>query len=162
MLQREEKSNLWIQFEYRAVEDREASLKANRAIYKQIEYYKVTLPGGKEVREGEVNELIQERYQDQYQEWKMLNETPMAGTPLKNWALMPIHLQYEAQALGIKTMEALVDAKLDEAEMPSLCYYQERALEWFCQADEVNILKKELNRLKLENQNLKQHLKKEA
>ena len=58
----QEQSKLWIKFEYRAVEDRQNSLKKNRAIYKEEEYYKITLPGGNEVREGIVDEQIKEKY----------------------------------------------------------------------------------------------------
>ena len=144
----EEQSKLWIKFEYRAVEDRQASLKKNRAIYKAVEYYKITLPGGNEVREGPVTDLIKANYMSQYEGWKKLQETPEKGTDLKNWTLMPIHLIYEARAIGIKTVEELVEANLSEKETPNLCFYQNKAVDWLYQNDSAKSLKKKVKQLK--------------
>jgi len=144
----EEELKLWVRFEYRAIEDRSASLKNNRAIYREVEYYKITLPGGNEVREGEVTDHIRQKYKTAYEAWKKVHKTAEKGTDLKHWALMPIHLQYEARAMGIKTIEALVKANLDEKRTPNLCYYQERAIEWLGQNKSIGPLKKEIRKLR--------------
>ena len=84
----------------------------------------------------------------QYEGWKKLQETPEKGTDLKNWALMPIHLIYEARAIGIKTVEELVEANLSEKETPNLCFYQNKAVDWLYQNDSAKSLKKKVKQLK--------------
>lgn len=76
---------VYVTFELRPVEDREATIKAGHMVYRDVEYAIVTPSGGKLVVEKECTPEVIAKYRPQYDAWKAGLEEPVAGTHVRNW-----------------------------------------------------------------------------
>lgn len=113
----------WVQFEVRAVEDRNATIRNGTYTTRDVEFALITPPYSKDCIEKEVaawltemdencrNGRISERWRDgyraKYQAWKKGLEIPEDGIPIKGWCMVSPAQQSNLIAIGIRTVEAL-------------------------------------------------------
>jgi len=116
----------YVTFEYRPIEDREASLKEKRYVAKDVAFAIITPPGSKDRIPQQVdfwfekltNEVAADRYPSQWLEhyralyaaWKAGNELPIDGTSVKNWnQASPAQIRAMLD-LHIMTVEQMAEA----------------------------------------------------
>lgn len=113
----------WVQFEVRAVEDRNATIKNGTYTTRDVEFALVTPPYSKDCIEKEVsawlaemdenvrNNRIPEKWRDgyraKYDAWKKGLEIPEDGIPIKGWCMVSPAQQQNLIIIGIRTVEAL-------------------------------------------------------
>lgn len=122
-----EQHGFYVEFELRAQEDREQSIKAGRPIYKDVEFAVITMPGGGLVVDKPITDQLLYEWQHgdnrrkppspfafrAYQAWKDGQEVPLNGTDLKNWpGVTPAQLK-TCHAATIRTIEDLANANAD-------------------------------------------------
>lgn len=112
----------FVTFEFRAVEDRDASIKAGHYVGKDVAYAIITRPGSRDTldKEAEVwlNDL-QKRgdipmtwypaFRQRYEEWKKGEIGEVIGTPIKGWAVLGVAAQKTLIAAGIMSVEDLAN-----------------------------------------------------
>ena len=123
----EEKHGFYVEFELRAVEDRNASVVAGYPVFHDVETAIITMPGGNLVVDKLVNDqLINEWTRGvpgrkppspfaihAYEAWKDGREAPVNGIDLKNWpGVTPAQLKM-CQGCNIRTVEDLAGANAD-------------------------------------------------
>ena len=123
----EEKHGFYVDFELRAVENREASLKAGHPVFHDIEIATITMPGGNLVVDKVVDDnLLREWKQGipgrkpaspfavaAYEAFKEDREAPLEGIDLKNWpGVTPAQLKM-CQGVNIRTVEDLAECNAD-------------------------------------------------
>lgn len=158
----------YVIFELRAVEDREASLKAGHPVYKDIPFALVTPMGSKdqieavaedwlamlkeEVRSGRFPQQWLEGFQSAFKAWQEGEEVPANGTAIRNWPpATPAEVKM-LQDLKILTVEDLANA--NESLLSTIGIggrqLRERARAWLtvaaagAPAEELAALKKQL------------------
>lgn len=113
----------YVQFELRAVEDRNASIKAGHYVARDVAFALVTPAGSKDRIERVVEEWFaqldqqvkEERfpmawlraYKDAYKDWKEGNEPVLNGTDIKNWPVASPAQVKLLSDLKIRTVEDL-------------------------------------------------------
>jgi hypothetical protein len=116
----------WVQFERRAVEDRNASIEAGHYVAKDVDFVMITPYGSKDMIdrvaaewfEAMAKEVEQQRYpqewltafKNKFAAWKEGKETPLEGTSLLNWPVISPSQLLNCQALHILTVEQLAGA----------------------------------------------------
>ena len=123
----EEKHGFYVDFELRAEEDREQSMKQGMPAFKDVEFAVITMPGGGLVVDKPITDqlLYEWKHGDNrrkppspfayraYEAWKDGREAPVEGTDLKNWpGVTPAQLK-TCQAATIRTLEDLAAANAD-------------------------------------------------
>lgn len=161
----------YVEFEQRAIEDRDASIAAGHYVAKDIEYAKITPPGGNLVVEREVDAELRERYAPQYDAWKKGLESPIEGSSLRDWPPASPAWIATLSAMHVYTVEDL--ARLSEPGIQRLGIgaraMQQKARTWLDAADsqgkvaeevaaltaKMDDVTAELDRLREENESLK-------
>jgi len=126
MLTAEEERPPYVIFETRAVEDRDASIKAGHYVSKDVNYALVTPPGSKDLHEeeleawlgkakmnarnGRMNPKWVEAWQAKADSWKKGNEIPEDGIPIKGWTLLSPAQCESLLYANIRTVEDLAQA----------------------------------------------------
>lgn len=109
---------VYVRFEYRAVEDRAASVKSGQYVAKDVAFAIITPPGGNLTVEEEVDNWLKKKerdqffdvYRRQYEAWKDGHEIPEEGTPIRTWPpLGPAQIEACIRA-NIRTVEDLATA----------------------------------------------------
>lgn len=119
MLDQEDRP-VYVTFEYRAIEDRSATLKAGHFVPKDDIFAIITPPGGNLTVEKLAEEWLTDKrnkndpffkhYQSAYEAWKDGQELPTEGTPIKTCPIFsPSEIQRVISA-NIKTVEDLAQA----------------------------------------------------
>jgi len=104
----EEDGSLFVQFYTGAIQDKEASLKEGRPIFKDEEFIRIMVPGDKEnVVERVVRDNDRQRFHARYQAWKKNAEEEFQGTPLDKWNFISHAQVEELRYFGIRTVEQL-------------------------------------------------------
>ena len=100
--------NLFVRFFNEDVEDKEASAKAGRPIYKTREMCGIRVPG-KQHENCYVARRYIARFPKHYQAFKARENTPEEGTPLSEWPQMASTQVKELAFFNIKTVEQLAN-----------------------------------------------------
>ena len=123
----EEKHGFYVEFELRAEEDRNESIKMGYPVINDIEIAIITMPGGNLVVDKVVSdELLNEWKRGipgrkppspfataAYEAWKDGREAPVNGIDLKNWpGVTPAQLKM-CQGCNIRTVEDLAESNAD-------------------------------------------------
>lgn len=116
----------YVQFEYRSVEDREASEKEGHFVGKDVIFVLVTPAGTRDRIEREVDDWLnsldegikQERipafwgqaYRKALEDFKESRETPEFGTPIKDWPSVSASQVKLLLDINVRTVEQLAEA----------------------------------------------------
>lgn len=165
-----------VMFERRPLEDRAASIAANRYVAKDVDHALITAPGtrdkyvttvkdwmkglDRQVREGRIPVEWKEKYLDSYERWKRGEEIPVNGTPIKGWGMISPAQQTNLIAISVVTVEDL--ARLNDEGMRRLgigaADLKNKAVAWLAQLDDKGPLVQEVATLKAENASLKKQV----
>ena len=122
-----EKAGFYVEFELRAKEDREQTIKQGMPIFKDVEFAVITMPGGGLVVDKPITDALLREWKSgdnrrkppaphayrAYEAWKEGSEIPVSGTDLKNWpGVTPAQLK-TCQGATIRTIEDLAAANAD-------------------------------------------------
>lgn len=122
LVEREDRPAM-VRFEKRPIEDKEASRKEGKVVFKDIDYVLVTPPYSRDCHEQKVDKWLDQveknvrngrtppewldHWKKAYQKWKEGLELPLNGTPVSNWpAITPAQVK-TCHMVGILTIEDL-------------------------------------------------------
>lgn len=104
-------SKLFVQFYRKPALQPALSAQEGRAIYKEVDYIKIMVPGDKlSIIERQVNDIDKRRFADKYQKWLAGAGNVIEGTPLSSLPKMTPSKVQEYKYFGIHTVEQLADA----------------------------------------------------
>jgi len=153
----EDERPVYIEFQTRAVEDREASIEAGHYVAKDVVYVVVTPPGGNLVIEAVAEEWLRKKrtdnfyghYKGAYDAFLEGREAPLEGTPIKDWPpISPAQAEMCLRA-EIRTVEDLAtcsDSALERIGMGARAL-QQKAQTWLTTADGSGKATEKLNKL---------------
>ena len=160
-------------FYTRAVEDKEATLKQGRPMFRDVAYVQILVPGNnKDIMDRAVKEEDKQRWPRQWAAYQNGQEQVLEGTPLGEWPLMRPAQIAQLNAVNIRTVEQIADAS--DAAMQGIGMgareLKAKAKAYLASAkdskgaealqDEVVTLKAEVERLTAENAELQKNQKK--
>lgn len=145
-----------VRFEYRPIEDRQASIQAGHVVYRDVEFAVITPIGGTLSVEKECTQDVIKRFAEQYKAWKAGEDAPINGSPLKLWPpVTPAFLQ-QCLAMEIRAVEDLAAANEQVIDKlgPGARSWKEKARVWLESAathgkpaEEIAALKVRLDQL---------------
>lgn len=107
-------------------EDKQASIREGRCAYKDVEMANITAPYSRdvfkmevpqwfanmkqEVRNGRMPQEWLDTYQVAYDKWKLGQDMPLNGTPIKGWGIITPAMQETLIRVNIRTVEDLAAA----------------------------------------------------
>jgi hypothetical protein len=137
--QNEADKQLLVKFFYKSREDKAASVKAGRPIFKEVEHIDIKIPGN---RNGgacrPATDADRKRFPEHYRRFKERTEdiNEMPGTPLKEWTLLPRSVAEELSFFNVYTVEQLASmADVQVHKFRGLMDYREKAKVWLEAAD---------------------------
>lgn len=102
---------LFVQFYRKPVLQPGLSHDAGRAIYKEVDYIKIMVPGDKlSIIERPLDDIDRRRFGDKYQKWLANAGNVIEGTPLSSLPKMTPSKVEEYKYFGIHTVEQLAEA----------------------------------------------------
>ena len=107
--QKEQDKTLLVKFYYKNVQDKAASKREGRPIYKEKEYIDIKLPGSRDGAARPASPADKSRFQAHYEAFKARVELPTEGTPLAEWPQITSSLVEEMSFMNIKTVEQLAE-----------------------------------------------------
>lgn len=167
----------YVQFETRAVEDRDASIREGRYMAKNVDYALITPAGSKDVVERVAEEWLAQirmkasmnppqvnlqhanHFEQIYEAWKKNNTLPEDGTPIKGWQVITPAEQVNILSANVRTVEDL--AVLNEQGLQRIGMgarnLQEKAKAWLKSANDHGKVTNEMAaiKVKMENQEKK-------
>ena len=170
----------YVSFEWRAVEDRNASIEAGHYVARDVAYALITPAGSRDTTERVAEQWLKqiesgdypaswiEAFRYKYNEWKNSGKLIETGTPIKNWCMAtPAQIENCLHA-NIHTLEQL--AELNEEGIMRLGMggrlLKERAADYLKAskdtgriAEEISKLKAEISALRGQNTKLTNQLK---
>jgi len=166
----------YVRFEYRAVEDRQASIEKGHYVSKNIAIAFITPAGTKDITErdaedwlnnltnlshqGQVNPQWPVHFRNMYDQWKRGEELPESGTAIKGWAVISPADQQNIIAANIRTVEDLAEAS--EQAMTHIGMgarmLKEKAKKWLESAHDNGKVVQKVTALEAENADLKRTL----
>lgn len=174
----------YVRFERRAVEDRSVPSINGRWPKRDVDYAKVTPPYSRdvfeqvahewlaqmavEVRNSRLPEEWYDRYVQTYEKWKVGQEVPLNGEPIKGWGVISPAQQSNLIALNILTVEDLAAVNDEGCRRIGMgaAELRDKAKAWLSQmadkgplTQENAMLKGENIALKGENESLKVRVK---
>lgn len=163
----------YVRFVRRAVEDRAAPSIGGRWPKRDVDYALVTPPYSKdvfeavatewldqmgvEVRNGRLPEEWHDRYRQQYEKWKIGEEMPLDGEPIKGWGVISPAQQANLIALNIRTVEDLAGVNDEGVRRIGMGSgeLRDKAKAWISQLKDKGPLTQENAMLRGENISLK-------
>lgn len=104
-------SRLYVEFSRKPVLQEGASRDAGRAIYKEMDYIKIIVPGDRQsVVERPVNAIDKQRFADRYAKWQAGQGNVIEGTPISSLPSMNQAKVEEYKFFGVHTVEQLAVA----------------------------------------------------
>lgn len=174
----------FVQFEYRSVEQRDASLAAGHFVGKDIAYVKVTQRGSKDTYEAVADEwyaylrqeMRAERFPEEwydkllkaYSNWKDGNGEIIEGTPLREWPPIRPSVLRTCIEIGLLSVEDLAGSNEEAVARIGLGGRQLRqmAIDWLKEAEgsagtvaRLNAIRQENEALKVRNESLEAQVK---
>ena len=131
-----------VEFEVRAVEDRNRTLESGHYAVKEVEFVAITVIGGTLTVEYEVTEERLRQWRttpdkkyiyDNYLAWKEGKEAPINGFPLKEWPAASIGMVTALAKMKIRSVEELAelqDDALSKVGQPGTRAIRDKAREW--------------------------------
>ena len=105
-----EDRKLLVKFFIKPREDRQATLKAGRPVFKDVEYIDIKIPGSRNTGVSRpASPKDKQRFHEHYQAFKGRMEAPSEGTPLTEWPLITRSMCENLAFIHIKTVENLAD-----------------------------------------------------
>lgn len=172
----------FVSFEWRAVEDRNASIEAGHYVAKDVAYALITPAGSRDTTERVAETWLKqiaeagsdypaswiEAFRFKFDEWRKTGQIPETGTPIKNWAIATPAQIENCKNANIYTVEQL--AEINEEGLTRLGMggrlLKERAADYLKAAnssgkvaEEISKLKAEITALKSQNTKLTNQLK---
>lgn len=174
----------YVTFEFRAEEDREASITAGHYVAKDVAYALITPRGSKDRIERVAVEWFAQlksdadsgrfppewtkHFERAFHEWKEGREAPISGTAVENWpAVSPAQLK-TLQHLHIRTIEDLAAANEETIHRLGMGgrALKQKAVDWLSSAagagrasEEMSALRAELANLQERNASLESQLR---
>lgn len=164
----------YVAFEYRAEEDRAASIEAGHYVTKDVVYALITPRGSKDRIERVADEwFVQLKseadasrfpsewvkgFEQMYRDWKEGREAPVNGVAVENWpAVSPSQLK-TLQHLHIRTVEDLAAANEETIARLGMGgrALKQKAVDWLASAKDSGKLSEEMSALRAENENLRE------
>lgn len=100
---------LMVKFFHKEREDKSASAKEGRPIFKEVEYIEIRVPGKRDPQVCRpASDHDKQRFPRHYEMFKSRVEAPVEGTPLSEWPQMSRTMAEELSFLHIKTVEQLM------------------------------------------------------
>ena len=101
---------LFVTFSTRAVKNEYKSNIAGRAIYEEVEYVRIIVPGSRDVLDTPLDDMYRRRFAEKYAKWKASKpaEPTMEGTLLAEMPWMTKSVIAELNAINVFTVEQLV------------------------------------------------------
>lgn len=168
----------YVQFELRAVEDRNASIEAGHYVARDVAFALVTPAGSKDRIERVVEEWFfqldqqvkEERfpmawlraYKEAYASWKDGNEPVVNGTDIKNWPVASpaqVRLLSDLKIRAVEDLAACNEETVSRLGMGGRALKQ-KAVEWLESAKNGGKQTEEIVALKVSNSNLEEQNKK--
>jgi len=162
----------YVRFEYRSIEDRDASITAGHYVARDVVFALVTPTGSKDLlekpvedwlaglREGVNQDRIPSLWLDAYQQalevWKKNQQDPEFGTPLRNWpALSPAQLKMltDCNLRSIEDVAEMNEESVNRVGMGGRAL-QEKAKAWLDSAKDGGKTAEELDTLRKSNKTL--------
>lgn len=136
--QAEEDKKLLVKFFVKPMEDKTASLKEGRPVFKDVELIDIKIPGD---RTGGVcrpaSHQDKQRFPNHYNAFKQRTEVPLDGTPLIEWPLITRSMAEELSFHNVKTVEHLSTMSDNNiGKFMGLNVMKAKALKWLEQAGE--------------------------
>lgn len=173
-MQAQEAKPAYVDFEYRAVEDREASIAAGGYVAKNVAYALITPQGSRdkvekiaeewlaqmsvEAQQQRIPQAFAAHYKAIFKLWKEEGEVPITGTPIKTWPPCSPAQVATLLAVGVKTVEDLAicnEETIARLGMGGRALKQEAA-NWVEAKAGTGKVAAEITALQVENTNLKQ------
>ena len=164
----------YVTFEFRAEEDRAASIEAGHYVSKDVPFVLVTPMGSKDRHESPADEWFARREQDAaegrfprewlsafkgaFAEWKAGREIPLNGTSVANWPVASPAQVKMLLDLKVRTVEDLAEANeetLNRLGMGGRTLKQ-KAQDWLASANDMGKVSEQLAGLRADNEALKQ------
>ena len=164
----------YVTFEFRAEEDRAASIEAGHYVSKDVPFVLVTPMGSKDRHESPADEWFARREQDAaegrfrrewlsafkgaFAEWKAGREIPLNGTSVTNWPVASPAQVKMLLDLKVRTVEDLAEANeetLNRLGMGGRTLKQ-KAQDWLASASDMGKVSEQLAGLRADNEALKQ------
>ena len=164
----------YVTFEYRAEEDRAASIETGHYVSKDVPFVLVTPMGSKDRHESPADEWFARREQDAaegrfprewlsafkgaFAEWKAGREVPLNGTSVANWPVASPSQVKMLLDLKVRTVEDLAEANeetLNRLGMGGRTLKQ-KAQDWLASANDMGKVSEQLAGLRADNEALKQ------
>ena len=106
-----EDSKLFVQFFRKPMLQPGLSEQEGRAIYKEVDFIRIMVPGDKlSIVERPVDSIDSRRFADKYEKWKAGQGNAVEGTPLSSLPKMTPSKVEEYKFFGLHTVEQLADA----------------------------------------------------
>lgn len=99
---------LFVKFEDKPVQDKQASEDAGRPIFKEIPHISIRAAGSQSFVCRRASIADMRRFPRHYAAFKQQRELPVEGTLLSEWPLISRTMAKELEALDVKTVEQLV------------------------------------------------------
>ena len=103
-------AKLWVKFYLRPVQDEEASAKAGRPIFTEVEWLRIAVPGERDEVERRATDMDKARFAKQYAHWKATGTEAVTGTPLEAYPGVTRAQVEELKFFKLNTVEDLAGA----------------------------------------------------
>lgn len=162
----------YVSFSVEVVEDKPASAREGRFVGREIEMAHITAPYSRDVFKIEVpqwfanmtQEVNQGRmpdewlklYRDAYDKWKLGQELPLSGTPMKGWGIISPAMQETLIRMHVRTVEdlaAINDEGIKRIGMGAVDL-KNKAVAWLAQLNDKGPLTMQMAALQKEMANL--------
>ena len=164
----------YVTFEFRAEEDRAASIEAGHYVSKDVPFVLVTPMGSKDRHESPADEWFARREQDAaegrfprewlsafkgaFAEWKAGREIPLNGTSVANWPVASPAQVKMLLDLKVRTVEDLAEANEETLSRLGMGgrTLKQKAQDWLASANDMGKVSEQLAGLRADNEALKQ------
>jgi hypothetical protein len=164
----------YVTFEFRAEEDREASIAAGHYVSRDIAYALITPMGSKDRIERVAEEWLaklavdaQENrfpaewlraFRGAFEDWKAGRATPVSGTAIENWPPASPSQVKTLLDLKVRTVEDLSMANEETLARIGMGgrSLKQKAIDWLAAARDVGKLAEDLSALRAENSDLRE------
>lgn len=152
---------VYVEFELRPVEDRDATIRAGHMVYRDVEFAVITPAGGKLTVEKECTPEVVARFRPQYDAWKAGLEEPVAGTHVRNWpALTPgeVKTLLEANVRTVEDAAAMSEQTVQRLGMGGR-KLKDKAVAWLKSANDTGKVAEQLAALQVRLETLEREAK---
>jgi len=163
----------YVEFYYRAVEDRTESLAQGHYVTKDVAFAKIWRAGSRDcndedakvwitklekaAREGMIPETWPKHFNDRFEAWKKGEEIPLTGTPIKGWPIISPAAGAAIIKAGYLTVEDLANAPDQEVTAIGMgaISFKQKAKTWLEQAANSGKVVERLTALEIELASMK-------